>query len=46
MDNEKHEDRVEALNNAVRHRLSTEKPDDIVKAAEKYFKFLQGDEDK
>ena len=44
MDNEKHEDRVEALNNAVRHRLASETPDDVVQAAEKYLKFLQGDD--
>lgn len=44
MDEKKHENRVEALNSAVRHRLNTETPDDIVIAAEKYLKFLQGDE--
>lgn len=34
--------RVEALQNAVRHRLVTEDSDAIVRAAEKYFAFLQG----
>lgn len=34
--------RVEALNNAVRHRLKEEAADDVVKSAEKYFAFLQG----
>lgn len=37
------QNRIEALNNAVRHRLKEEKADDIVKSAEKYFKFLQGE---
>ena len=34
--------RIEALNNAVRHRLREEKPDEVVIAAQKYFNFLQG----
>lgn len=34
--------RVEALGLAVRHRLREETAEDIVKAAEKYFAFLQG----
>lgn len=34
--------RVEALQNAVRHRIKEEKADDVVKSAEKYFAFLQG----
>lgn len=34
--------RVEALGHAVRHRLTSETPDNIVKAAEKYLAFLQG----
>jgi hypothetical protein len=34
--------RVEALANAVRHRLKEETADDVVKSAEKYFAFLQG----
>ena len=38
----KQENRIEALANAVRHRLKEETADDIVKSAEKYFKFLQG----
>ena len=33
--------RVEALSHAVRHRLSSETPTDVVKAAEKYLTFLQ-----
>ena len=33
--------RVEALNNAVRHRLREETADDVVKSAQKYFEFLQ-----
>ncbi len=43
---EKHENqnRVEALANAVRHRLKEEKPDDIVKSAQQYFEFLQGNQ--
>lgn len=36
------QNRVEALNNAVRHRLKEESADDIVNTAEKYFKFLEG----
>lgn len=35
-------DRLEALNNAVRHRLKEESPDDVVSSARKYFDFLQG----
>lgn len=35
--------RVEALANAVRHRIKEETADDVVKSAERYFKFLQGD---
>lgn len=34
--------RVEALANAVRHRLKEETADDVVKSAQKYFEFLQG----
>lgn len=34
--------RVEALNNAVRHRLREDSADDVVKSAQKYFEFLQG----
>lgn len=40
------ENRLEALNNAVRHRLATETPEDIVKAAELYLAFLEGEKDK
>lgn len=39
------QNRIEALNNAVRHRLKDESPDDIVEAAQKYFEFLQGEKD-
>ena len=38
----KRQNRVEALANAVRHRLKEETADDVVKTAEKYFQFLQG----
>jgi hypothetical protein len=34
--------RIEALANAVRHRLREESPDEVVIAAQKYFNFLQG----
>lgn len=34
--------RVEALANAVRHRLKEETPEQVVQAAQKYFEFLQG----
>jgi hypothetical protein len=34
--------RIEALQNAVRHRLKEETPDDVVKSAAKYFEFLRG----
>jgi hypothetical protein len=34
--------RVEALANAVRHRLKEETPEQVVKAAQQYFEFLQG----
>ena len=37
-----HQNRIEALANAVRHRLKEESADDIVKSAEKYFQFLEG----
>ncbi len=39
----KGQNRIEALANAVRHRLKEETPEDIVKSAQKYFEFLQGD---
>lgn len=35
--------RIEALANAVRHRLAAEDADAVVRAAEKYFAFLQGE---
>lgn len=34
--------RIEALANAVRHRLKEETPEQVVAAAQKYFEFLQG----
>ena len=37
-----HQNRIEALANAVRHRLKEESADDIVKSAQKYFQFLEG----
>tara|TARA_R110000737_G_scaffold311448_1_gene320454 strand:- start:271 stop:501 length:231 start_codon:yes stop_codon:yes gene_type:complete len=36
------QNRVEALANAVRHRLREEDADAIVRSAQKYFEFLQG----
>jgi hypothetical protein len=36
--------RIEALANAVRHRLREESPDEVVIAAQKYFTFLQGNQ--
>lgn len=36
--------RMNALDNAVRHRLKEETADDIVKSAEKYYAFLKGSE--
>ena len=44
MDEQEQSNRVEALQNAVRHRLKEETSDDIVRSAEKYYKFLQGEE--
>jgi len=34
--------RVEALANAVRHRIRDENADEVVRNAQKYFEFLQG----
>ena len=42
MDDQDQQKRVEALANAVRHRLKEESARDIVKSAGQYFKFLQG----
>jgi len=42
-DDNKQQNRTEALQNAVRHRLKDEKADDVVRSAEKYFKFLEGE---
>ena len=36
-----YENRREALNLAVRHRLREERPEQVVKTAEKYLAFLQ-----
>ena len=44
MDETEQQNRVEALANAVRHRLREETAEDIVKSAEKYYEFLQGDD--
>lgn len=44
MEKEEREDRIAALNEAARHRLGSEDADQIVKNAEKYFAFLQGEE--
>ena len=43
MEDKEQKNRIEALANAVRHRLKEETADDVVASAEKYFKFLQGD---
>ena len=34
--------RLEALANAVRHRVKEETADDVVKSAQKYYDFLRG----
>jgi hypothetical protein len=34
--------RMNAMDNAVRHRLKEETADDVVKSANKYLDFLQG----
>ena len=44
MDETEQQNRIEALANAVRHRLREETAEDIVKSAEKYYEFLQGDD--
>lgn len=44
MDEQQKEIRVEALREASRHRLAKESGDDVVANAEKYFKFLQGEQ--
>jgi len=44
MDDQEHRNRVEALANAVRHRLREETPEEVVKAAEMYYRFLQGNQ--
>ena len=45
MDNKEHDNRTDALHEACRHRLAKESSEDVVKNAEKYFKFLQGKEE-
>lgn len=46
-DDEKEQmNRINALDNAVRHRLKEETPEQVVEAAKKYFEFLQGGESK
>ena len=42
-DDKEQMNRINALDNAVRHRLKEETPDQVVEAAKKYFAFLQGD---
>ena len=42
MDEQERDNRIEALNSAVRHKTRNETPDEVVEAAELYFKFLQG----
>ena len=42
MEARENEDRSEALGHAVRHKSRAESADDVVEAAEKYLKFLQG----
>jgi len=37
-----HQNRIEALGNAVRHRQPGDTADDVVGQAAKYFEFLQG----
>ncbi len=48
MENEEkeRENRVEALHEAARHRLADESATDVVENAQKYFEFLQGNDDK
>ena len=45
MNEREQQNRTEALQNAVRHRLKEETSDDIVLSAKKYFKFLEGTEE-
>lgn len=45
MDDKQKDNRLAALNEACRHRLASESADDIVKNAQKYFEFLQGDKE-
>ena len=43
MDNQESQSRIEALRNAIQHKLRGATADDIVESAEKFFEFLQGD---
>ncbi len=45
MTEEEKGDRHIALNEAARHRTASEQATDVVRNAEKYFKFLQGKEE-
>ncbi len=45
MEEQEKNDRNVALNEAARHRTSSEQATDVVRNAEKYFKFLQGDKE-
>lgn len=42
MEEREQENRSEALGHAVRHKIGTERADEVIRSAEKYFKFLQG----
>lgn len=43
MESKERDDRLEALHEAARHRLAEETAEDVVKNAEAYYKFLQGE---
>lgn len=43
MEKSEQDNRVDALHEACRHRLAKETADDVVKNAEKYYGFLQGE---
>jgi len=45
MEQREYENRLEALNNAVRHKLRDQTASQIIATAETYFKFLQGDKE-
>ncbi len=46
MDNQESQNRIEALRNAVQHKLRGATADDIAESAEKFFAFLQGNSEK